>query len=235
MSSSGSIQRSSGEPLRTGDRFSGAEWLELGKASAVHLKHGASGREWTLEGPARVLPCVDGQEELILAAGKLRTELGAGVRPGAQVLIGTPFGSVHYADANSELSVTGGELRLSVHAGEAWLGPAGTATAAETPVTRAHPARRGPSARLLEPGALRACEAAARDSEARAQALLETGTPQFGKRAAEHVRARELARLRCASAAAAVLQQSTGEQLVSRLGQLAGYREVWQRIPRAGS
>jgi hypothetical protein len=130
--------------------------------------------------------------------------------------------------------VTPSELRLSVNAGEAWLGPAGTATGPETPVTRAHPARRGASAHLLEAGALRSCEAAARDSEAHARALLGTATPGFGKRAAEHVRARERARLSCASAAAAVLQQSTGEQLVSRLGELAGYREVWQRIPRAG-
>jgi len=234
MSSSGSIQRSSGGPLRTGDRFSGAEWLELGEASALHLKHGVSGREWTLQGPARVLPCVDGGEELILAAGKLRTELGTGVRPGAQALIGTPFGSVHYADASSELSVTRSELRLSVQAGEAWLGPAGNATGADTSVTRAHPARRGSAARLLDTGALRSCESAARDSETRARALLETGTPELGKRAAEHVRARERARLQCASAAAAVLQQSTAEQLASRLGELAGYREVWQRVPRAG-
>jgi len=234
MSSSGSIQRSSGEPLRTGDRFSGAEWLELGEASVLHLKHGTSGREWTLQGPARVLPCVDGQEELILAAGKLRTELGTGVRPGAQVLIGTPFGSVRYADASSELSVTRSELRLSVHAGEAWLGPAGSAAGPDTSVTPARPARRGGSARLLDTGAVHLCAAAARDSEARAQALLGTATPGFGQRAAQHVRARERARLTCASAEAAVLQQSAGEQLVSRLGELAGYRQMWQRIPRAG-
>jgi hypothetical protein len=234
MSASGSIQRSSGEPLRTGDRFSGAEWLELGEGAALHLKHGATGREWTLEGPARVLPCVDGQEELILAAGKLRTGLGAGARPGAQVLIGTPFGSVRYADATAELAVTRSELRVSVSAGEAWLGPAGTETGPETQVTRARPARRGARARLLDANAVRSCEAAARDSEAHALALLETAAPGMGQRAALHVRARERARLSCASAAAAVLQQSSGEQLVSRLGELAGYREVWQRIPRAG-
>jgi hypothetical protein len=48
------------------------------------------------------------------------------------------------------------------------------------------------------------------------------------------VRARELAHASCASATAAVLQQQSGAERSARLAELAGYRELWQRVPPAG-
>jgi hypothetical protein len=235
MSSTGPAQRGSGEVLHAGDRFSGADWLELAKGSSLHLKHGESGREWTLRGPARLLPCVDGQEELILAEGKLRTELGAGVRPGAQVLIGTPFGSVRYADASAELDVTRDSLRLAVSAGDTWLRSTGKRAASETRTTHAQSARRGTRERLAAAPAVEACQKAAQHSEAIAKSLLAPGAAGLGQLAADHVRARELARASCAAATAAVLQQNLGAERSARLSQLAGYRELWRRVPPAGS
>jgi hypothetical protein len=234
VSITGAAQRESGQSVSAGDRFVGADWLELGTGSRLHLKHGQSGREWTLSGPARVLPCVEGLEELIVAEGKLRTEAGAGVRPGAQVLIGTPFGSLHYADASADLDVTPSALRLVVSTGDTWLSATNPSSAAETHTTSAHSTRRGTRERLAPAAALAACERAARQSQAIAKSLLAPAPVGLGKLAAEHVRARELARASCATATAAVLQQSSGSERTARLGQLASYRQLWQSIPPAG-
>jgi hypothetical protein len=235
ISSTGPAQRESGASVSAGDRFVGADWLELGKGTRLHLKHGQTGREWTLSGPMRVLPCVEGLEELIVAEGKLRTEAGAGVRPGAQVLIGTPFGSLRYADASAELDVTEGALRLVVSAGDTWLSALNPSTGSETHTSGAHATRRSARQRWAAVAAVAACERAARQSEALAKSLLAPAPPGLGKLAAEHVRARELARASCATATAAVLQQSTGSERTARLAELASYRELWQRIPPAGS
>ncbi|MEO8183045.1 MAG: hypothetical protein ABI895_29785 [Deltaproteobacteria bacterium] len=234
ISSTGPAQRESGASVSAGDRFVGADWLELGKATRLHLKHGQSGREWTLSGPARVLPCIEGLEELIVAEGKLRTEAGAGVRPGAQVLIGTPFGSLRYADASAELEVTPASLRLVVSAGDTWLSATNPSSGSETHTTGAHSTRRGARERLAPASAVAACERAARQAEALAKSLLAPALSGLGKLAAEHVRARELARASCATATAAVLQQSTGSERTARLAELASYRELWRHIPAAG-
>lgn len=234
MSTTGPAQRTSGAVVQAGDRFFGADWLELGKGTRLHLKHGESGREWTLQGPARVLPCVDGQEELIMAEGQLRAEPGVGVRPGAQVLIGTPFGSVRYGDASAELQVTSEALQLSVSSGDTWLRAGAAAGSPETHVTRAKAARRSRGERLQADAAVAECERAARASESLAKSLLGPAAPGLGQRAAEHVRARELARARCADATAAVLQQDSGSAREQRLSQLAELREVWRRVPAPG-
>ena len=81
-----------GRPLRVGDTVDGTP-LELAAGARLHLVHGASARAWSLEGPARLLPCEAGAEELVLARGTLRAEPGSGVRPGAEVWIGTPYGA----------------------------------------------------------------------------------------------------------------------------------------------
>jgi hypothetical protein len=78
------------------------------------------------------------------------------------------------------------------------------------------------------------CERAARASEALAQGLVGPAAPGLGQRAAEHVRAREQARARCADATAAVLQQDSGSEREARLSELAALREVWRRVPAPG-
>ena len=234
VSATGSAALDSGTAVRVGDRFVGSDWLELGKGSSLHLKHGASGREWTVRGPARVLPCLDGQEELIVAEGQLRTEAGAGARPGAQVLIGTPFGSLRYADANADLDVSSDALKLRVSSGDTWLSAVAGKPGTETHTLSSQSAQRGKRDRLAAAAAVAACQKAAQQSEALAKSLVAPVTSGFGKLAAEHVRARELAHASCASATAAVLQQQSGADRTARLTELAGYRELWQRVPPAG-
>jgi hypothetical protein len=234
MSLSGESRLGSGTALQTGDRLTGADWIELGAGSRLHFKHAESGREWTVQGPARLLPCVEGREEVILGQGQLRTELGAGVRPGAQVLLGTPFGSVRYADARSELSVKPDELRVSLSAGDAWLSGTGTLAPSDVHIERSRTLRRGPRERWAAAAAVQACAEAAHAALERAQGLLGPAQTPLGQRAAEHVHARELARARCSSAEAAVLQQTQGKELRDRLAELATYRELWRRVPHAG-
>ena len=234
ISCTGPAQRDSGAAVRAGDRFVGSDWLELAQGTSLHLKHGQSGREWTLRGPARILPCVDGLEELIVAQGKLRAEAGAGVRPGAQVLIGTPFGSLRYADASADLDVTRDALRLAVSSGDTWLSSTSAQPGTETHTAGAQALRRGPRQRLAAATAVLECGRAAQQSDSLAQSLLAPAPSALGQLAAEHVRARELARARCASATAAVLQQDQGAERSARLSELAGYRELWRRVPAAG-
>ena len=121
MAVSGPAHLGSGHPLTQGERLAGNDSIELEAGSQLHFKHTSSGREWTVRGPARLVPCVEGEEEIILALGSLRAELGAGVRPGAEVLVGTPFGTVRYAHAQAEVVVSERALELTASAGEVWL------------------------------------------------------------------------------------------------------------------
>jgi hypothetical protein len=230
MSASGEVSQDSGQPIHPGAALTGSQLLELGVKAKVHIKHVESGREWTVEGPARLIPCAGGEEEIFLGQGTLRTELGAGVRPGAQVLIGTPFGSVGYADARAELIVTERELRLVASAGEAWLTPADPA-AAPVRVSGASPMRRSERARLAAVPALASCAKAAAESENQAKALLLPSEQALGERASAHVRERQRARTLCAGAAAAVLQQTRGAELAARLRELDAHRASWRRVP----
>lgn len=230
MSASGEVSQAAGQPIHPGAMLTGSQLLELGVGAKVHVKHVESGREWTVEGPARLVPCAGGEEEIFLGQGTLRTELGAGVRPGAQVLIGTPFGSVGYADARAELVVTERELRLVANAGEAWLTPADPAVPPMR-VSGNKPLRRSERERLAAAPALASCARAATESENQAKALLLPSNQALGERASAHVRERQRARSLCASAAAAVLQQTRGEELAARLRELEAHRASWRRVP----
>jgi hypothetical protein len=235
MSLTGAGTLGSGDPLRAGDRLSGADWIDLAPGSRLHLEHTKSSRQWTVQGPARLVPCVDGGEEIVLSRGTLATELAAGVRPGAQVVIGTPFGTLRYADARAELRVSSAELRVQLSAGEAWLGALPQEAPPELHLTQRQTLLRGAEQRWRATAALESCAAAASDAQARARALVEHSEAPLGERAKRHVQARELARIRCDSAAAAVLQQSQGGALAEQRARLASYRGQWQQIPGAGS
>lgn len=227
ISLAGSARLGSGHELNPGERLAGNEAIELEAGSQLHFKHTSSGREWTVRGPARLVPCVEGEEEIILALGSLRAELGAGVRPGAEVLVGTPFGSVRYAHAQADVVVSDRALELTASAGELWLERAEPA-----PELRVSGSIREKQAERLRPAtAVETCARAAAESEARAESLLVAGESGLGQRAASHVRARKLARSRCASATATVLQLADPSEQAAKLRELDGYRRRWRRVP----
>lgn len=227
MSVTGRARLGSGDPLNRGERLAGNEAIELDAGSQLHFKHTSSGREWTVRGPARLVPCVEGEEEIILALGSLRAELGAGVRPGAEVMVGTPFGSVRYAHAQAEVAVSDAALALTASAGEVWL--EGAEPAPELRVSGS--LRRGRSERLKPVTAVERCARAAAESETHAERLLAAGESGLGQRAALHVRARKLARARCASATATVLQLAPPSELAAKLRELDVHRRTWRRVP----
>jgi hypothetical protein len=235
MSLTGAGTLGAGGRVRAGDRLTGSDWIDLAPGSRLHLEHTKSSRQWTVQGPARLVPCIDGGEEIILSRGTLATELAAGVRPGAQVVIGTPFGTLRYADARAEVRVSLDELRVQLSAGEAWLGALPQESLPDLHLTPRQVVRRGAGQRWRASAALESCATAASDAQARARALIEHSAAPLGERAKRHVQARELARTRCDSAAAAVLQQSQGGALADQRAHLASYRGLWQQIPGAGS
>jgi len=88
-----------GAPLTTSALLDGAHWVELAAGATVALRHTVTSREFKLIGPGHALPCRAGSEQVLLADGQLSTSANLGVRPGAEVLIATPEGVVHYGDA----------------------------------------------------------------------------------------------------------------------------------------
>lgn len=232
MSLSGVVRLGTGPALQPRDRLAGNGWLELEPGARVMIKHTETAREWTLEGPALAAFCPEGREEIILGRGTLRTEMGAGARPGGEVTIGTPFGRVSYGDARLELQLSERELRLRALAGDAWLTPvpAGAKAEADVRVAGGGSARRSRALKAADAVAL--CASAAQRAGELAAALTSAGSgPGLGERAAEHVRARKSARSRCANAAAAVIGELRGREREDRLGELAQHEQAWQRVP----
>jgi hypothetical protein len=234
MSVSGAAERA-GAPLRAGDTLDRQLPVELGPAATLHLVHTASARQWTLAGPARLFACERGAEEIVLARGTLRTESGSGVRPGAEVWVGTPFGSVRYSDARAELRVTPEALSVRVSSGSVWFSALGGEAAAERELqggTTTFPAR---PHRLASDAATARCERAARTAEALATTLLSPSREPLGARAREHVRARQRAHATCVSALATLLAADAGavqdEPTQAGYSALARYDRQWRGVP----
>jgi hypothetical protein len=235
MSVRGLARHSSGEPITAREKVPEAGWFELEPGARVVVKHILTAREWTLEGPARASFCPMGREEVILGIGTLRSEMGPGARPGAEVNVGTAFGTVRYGDARAELVVSESELRLASLAGEASLVPA-----LATAQSKAEPALRAPRSGQLQRNerqrlgvaqATALCSDAASRAAALGAALLEPAQTALGRRTAEHVLARRQARMSCVNAAAAALAQLRGEKLDARLREIVGHDRVWQSVP----
>jgi len=112
-----------GAPITTGTLLDGEHWVELDAGASVSLRHTLTSRELKLIGPGLMLPCRHGKEEVLLAQGRLSTSSNLGVRPGAEVLVATPVGTIHYGDAAIDVEFGPKGLRVRVKEGEAWLEP----------------------------------------------------------------------------------------------------------------
>jgi len=213
--------------LRVGDTVDGTP-LELAAGARLHLVHGASARAWSLEGPARLLPCEAGAEELVLARGTLRAEPGSGVRPGAEVWIGTPYGAVRYAEAGATLDVGERQLAVRVSAGRMWFSPLGGAESQARPLTASATFPASPY-RLSLARALEHCGRDASAAEEQARGLLGTSPRPLGERAAEHVRARQRAHASCVSARATALAATPDDARAAL--ELARRDDAWRGVP----
>src|SRR5882724_153571 len=112
-----------GALIVTGSLLDGEHWVELESGSSAALRHTLTSREFRLIGPAKVLPCRAGAEQLLLAKGQLSTSANLGVRPGTEVLIASPLGTVHYGDAALDVELSTQGLLVRVKQGEAWVEP----------------------------------------------------------------------------------------------------------------
>ncbi|HEX6277802.1 MAG TPA: hypothetical protein VFZ53_32390 [Polyangiaceae bacterium] len=217
-----------------GTALDGRDWLDLPAKVEIALRHSATTRELSLRGPGRFLPCFLGSETVLVARGGVKTTAGAGARAGAEVILATPFGTLHFADAALELEV--GERALSVR----------STTGIATLVSSAPHADAGPSERVLRPndekklsGKLDVAELVARCRETASplggEAPRVDGAPSARARLAEwsvaQLRARQTARFACAAARAAAGRQEEAER--GRLwAELATADRVW-KIPAA--
>lgn len=195
-----------GSPLKSGELVDGAAWIELPTQASLSLRHTSSTREFRFVGPARVLPCVQGGEDVLLAEGTLETAAGAGARPGGEVTVYTPFGTISYGDAQIQIHSSKTKVDLTIAKGEAWLRPAkGTnRKGPEKLDAKAPKASMGP--RSATETLVKACEDAATEAVAQLQRL-QTPPPDagpLGDRAAAHLDARRAARATCGVAQVAV-------------------------------
>jgi hypothetical protein len=235
-----------GVPLALASLLDGAHWIELAAGSSVALRHTQTSREFKLIGPGRALPCRDGSEQILLAAGQLSTSKNLGVRPGAEVLIATPEGVVRYGDAALDLEFGEKGLLVRVKQGEAWLEPEERGKPRfENPVrsgTEARLPRTSPKAESLVNACQRAAETAegsarrvlgALDPKAPASAARGAPDESLGARAAAHMRERSKARTACAIAAAAAFSERDPAIRQRLSGSVARADELWQSVPHA--
>lgn len=215
--------------------LAGTSWLELDADARVVVRHGPSSREFELTGPGRVLPCRAGLEQVLIARGKFESSTGAGVRPGAEMWVVTPFAALRYGDAAVALRVERNALVARLQSGrlssEAELGP--TSHSELGPPSGAH------SGALLEKRwtrqaspveRVKRCEAVAREARGRAEQVL-TATSDLGTHAAEQLESRRRARAECL-VAETMLDSVREPGDKSRLSdQLRAANELWQGIP----
>ncbi len=226
----GTVKAASGQALVVGTSLDRTGWLDLGPGASVAVKNTETARELVFDGPARVLPCDRGEERFVVPEGHVGTTTWAGARPGAEVLLATPFGAVRYGNAKLRVDVDAKGLTVSSDSGDAWVWAAGAAHEEKIPEGKRFENRGHPS----EVKALVAdCEKHAEDAETRARAVLvpaKSAAP-LGVRAAEHVRARKAARASCAIAAAAVQTAKTDADK-DALGRRVSYAEArWRSVP----
>ncbi|HYP76823.1 MAG TPA: hypothetical protein VER12_12740 [Polyangiaceae bacterium] len=225
-----------GAPLATSALLDGEHWVELSSGSSLALRHTQTSREFRLIGPGHALPCRNGLEQILLADGQISTSANLGVRPGAEVLIATPEGVVHYGDAALDLELGSKGLRVRVKQGEVSVEPAEGKPHFQNPVrsgSEAHVPRTEPKPTSL----VDACQIAAQTAETSARHVLDgegaAGADSLGTRAANHMRKRSKARIACAIAAAAAFTASD-PAIRQRLSAAVAHADaLWQSVPHA--
>jgi hypothetical protein len=204
--------------------FDGGAWVELAPDVSLALKHSETTREFAVHGPGRFLVCPSGDESVLVASGMFSSTAGPGSRAGAEVLVGTPLGTVRYADANLRIDVRPNSVELNVSQGSALFDRAGDAT-----IGAATQTLEGPKGRVRIAASTDATRLVQRCSELRssitrgqkpAVPAAASAGPVLGSWAVTQLKARQAARIGCASARAASGRLDEPER--SRLLSLAG-------------
>lgn len=221
--------------LTSGAELDGSDWVKLAAGASLTLKHSSSGREVAVAGPAVFRACLRGREQVLLASGKVSAGSGMGARPGAEVLVATPWVGVRYADADFSLVLDGKQLRVEVRTGQVELD-----AAASLSKSFKSPLQAGkklllplsqPDLRVL----MARCQSAAEAAEASARRIADRAAPEaLGERAQAHVKARRLARSACTSAAAATGLVADTADAARLWAEVTRWEGLWETIPRRG-
>ncbi len=228
----GGAARESGSPLLANQTLDGGVWLELAAGAKLSLRHVASTREWTLLGPAKVRPCLDGEEQIALASGRIKSTVGGGARPGAEVFVFTPFGTVRYGDATLTATVEDARLDIGLEAGDGWLEPVGRSSSARPDtrkLARSEAISLKPNRALLEQRCAEDAQAAA--EVAKAMVSAPNGKVDLSKKAVSHLKARRRARLSCGEALA-YAGRLEGEERGRLLDRLSELEQIWRAFPK---
>jgi hypothetical protein len=229
-------------------RIDGSDFIEVDPKGQVTLKYDQTGREHTLIGPALARGCQAGDSVLALSRGSVETARGAGMRPGIEAGIATSAGALTYGDARILVRATGRNTTIQVLQGEAKL--LATDDAAPARAERRLASSTAKEALAVSGSAeslSKACALHAKAAGDLAQAILgrkpasprdagpgvslpSASADSLGSLAAQHVRARRLARMRCAMAMAALgnMPNAADRELAAK--KLAEYDALWRHL-----
>ena len=99
--------------------------VKLAGVASAHQGLGVRHYIWASSPLRRYVDLVNQRQLIALALGELTSSVGAGARPGAEVHVFTPFGTLRYGDATLRLQVDRARFSVDVDAGDVWLDPAG--------------------------------------------------------------------------------------------------------------
>jgi hypothetical protein len=156
-----------------------------------------------------------------------------GARPGAEVLIATPVGSVRYADAEFTLALDRKRLSVEVRAGQVDVDPAAPPAAASKSALHAKDKLVIAVGKPDVPALMSRCKDAAEAAEASARRVGDRTLPEpLGERAQAHVRARKIARASCTIAAASTGLVADPVAAAGLWAEAARWEGLWESIPQ---
>ena len=97
------------------------DWIDLLAGAKVTAKSPRTLRETSFEGPARVRPCVDHDEEAWIALGTFSAVSPGNESPGAEELVVTPLGVVRYVSATLTAHVDKRAVSVKVTGGSTFV------------------------------------------------------------------------------------------------------------------
>jgi hypothetical protein len=219
--------------LSQGAELDGSDWVRLGAGASLTLKHASSGRELALAGPAVFRACRRGREQVLLAEGKVTVGAGMGARPGAEVLIATPVGSVRYADAEFTLALDRKRLSVEVRAGQVEVDPAVLVVPPAKSALHAKDKLVIPLGKPDVPALMLRCKDAAEAAESSARRVGDRSLPEsLGERAQAHVRARKTARSACTVAAASTGLVADPVAAAGLWAEATRWEGLWESVPQ---
>ena len=97
------------------------DWIDIAAGAKVTAKSPRTLRETTFDGPARVRPCVDHDEEAWLTGGTFTAVSPGNESPGAEELVVTPVGVVRYVSATFTARVERRAVSVKVGGGSTFV------------------------------------------------------------------------------------------------------------------